>query len=811
MKLSSGTKHAKKIAKKTDKMETQKAMKQAESAKKINKNGRPEMKNSPKGKNQASPNSKWPQKSNKDTDNGKSIKKPSDGNKIGTKSPIKFNKFKSDANKTGANKTGAKSPVKFSKPKSDENKTGTKTFANKSNISKKRKLEDDETEGKTNKKQDIKKERQATKPNFKLVENLKLSWNQARLKVITPKERSLVIQNMVKQITGHVLQVTLRHDASRAVQSILQFGNPEERKKVFEELLTNIIDICKTPYGHFAVLKAISYCTESHEQKKLVTALSNRFVSLAGHSIGARTVESILTLLPPKLTKPLRAEFYGKKFTLLLDEIPKDLSTLLEKMPSKRSSILDHMRDIVQRFVQKGLLDFRYVHQVLWEYTKEIIDDTPRMTDLTNQLLDATPRLMSTKPGVRTCCHMITFIGAKERKRIMKSLKGRVLESLLHESGHLAIMRLVDVTDDTVQIQKSILEEILIINKKEEYTADGKLIQKQSPLLAIATNVFGSKFLLRLLSPSKRHLEPDEDSLFGLEVTSSKKSHAMRRSEHLAYLRMSLLSLCVKHTETLLRSRCGGKVLEEVVRIFHPVKVIQAIANVFAGIECETVDDEEEYDETRENMEYDENDAEEEEEDGERDGEEEGEEYQPGEGGGEQWDDDNEEGGDDDDDDDVEMSVPEEELEQDEEEDEVAETKVVAEPAPVLPIYEDGAAHTTLKRLLQLESSAITTTSKGNEETTPIDESLWVDAADADYEGLAVSLMQRLSEANQLAVWIQNNRACFALVETCKIPAARDVALGALLEFNKQIKESATNCAGAKLLKSTLIDMKKVS
>jgi hypothetical protein len=59
-------------------------------------------------------------------------------------------------------------------------------------------------------------------------------------------------------------------------------------------------------------MKAITYCTSADEQKRIASALSGHFVSLGSHVIGARTVESILQLYPPKLTRALRAEFYGK-------------------------------------------------------------------------------------------------------------------------------------------------------------------------------------------------------------------------------------------------------------------------------------------------------------------------------------------------------------------------------------------------------------------------------------------------------------------------------------------------------------------
>lgn len=49
--------------------------------------------------------------------------------------------------------------------------------------------------------------------------------------------RVATLRKMVSQMTGHVLQVTLRHDASRMVQSIFQFGNSEQKAAILKELV----------------------------------------------------------------------------------------------------------------------------------------------------------------------------------------------------------------------------------------------------------------------------------------------------------------------------------------------------------------------------------------------------------------------------------------------------------------------------------------------------------------------------------------------------------------------------------------------
>jgi pumilio homology domain family member 6 len=105
-----------------------------------------------------------------------------------------------------------------------------------------------------------KKERAALKPNFQLVEDLKSSWNTVRDRSTSEETRQLLLSKMLKQMTGHTLQVTLRHDASRITQCLLQFGSVEQRTVILKEILPRIIEMSKTPYGHFVVLKALTYC-----------------------------------------------------------------------------------------------------------------------------------------------------------------------------------------------------------------------------------------------------------------------------------------------------------------------------------------------------------------------------------------------------------------------------------------------------------------------------------------------------------------------------------------------------------------------
>lgn len=116
---------------------------------------------------------------------------------------------------------------------------------------------------------------------------------------------------MMTRITGRVAPVALRHDASRIVQALFQYGTPADRLKLVQELSPKAAELAKTPYGHFVLLKCVNYCTTESEQSKIVKSLQGHFVSLGTNVIGARLVETILSKFPAKLVRPLKAEFYG--------------------------------------------------------------------------------------------------------------------------------------------------------------------------------------------------------------------------------------------------------------------------------------------------------------------------------------------------------------------------------------------------------------------------------------------------------------------------------------------------------------------
>ena len=97
----------------------------------------------------------------------------------------------------------------------------------------------------------------AAKPNFQLVENLKSDWNKVRVKSLSTEDRNKLMQKMADKVKGKILQITLRHDVSRIVQSILQFGTNTLRSAVLTEISSKVLDISKTPCKNYNIYNII--------------------------------------------------------------------------------------------------------------------------------------------------------------------------------------------------------------------------------------------------------------------------------------------------------------------------------------------------------------------------------------------------------------------------------------------------------------------------------------------------------------------------------------------------------------------------
>lgn len=525
-------------------------------------------------------------------------------------------------------------------------KSGGKHRKESSGYSKKRKFDkpsDDANNSSStpsNKKRALKAERQSHRKHATTVISAKETWNELRVKTNDKETNVKLCAELHALLKGKCMEVAMQHDASRCVQGVLQFGTAEQRREVVMELCDagggpgkkasdekqnhgsmNLGELCKIQYAHFVVLKMIKYCARDETcVKVIVKSLKKQMTKLAIHSVGSRVVELLFASFPSKSTAPLKLELYGPQYALFASAIPppKDgknksaspalptLAQFVKENPDKLEPTLEHLQALLQKGLDKSLTGFAYFHSLLLDYASVASPNDIR-SFLTPALAEHSLHLLSTRAGTRVVCECAAYATVKDRKKMIKCLKGYARSSLLHRDAYLAILRMCDVMDDTVLTNKMLLAELhKNPDSKPAGGDDGEEGDEQSPILDLALSDTGAKlFLLLLVSKEEvagdgeksvprwqKYLDPYELSVLhraptvtenGETVSTSKKEDETRRRELVVYLKDLLVEVCAKHAEEMMRSKSGSRVLMEVCESYPSEEVFDAIVEVCDG------------------------------------------------------------------------------------------------------------------------------------------------------------------------------------------------------------------------------------
>jgi pumilio family protein 6 len=340
---------------------------------------------------------------------------------------------------------------------------------------------------------------------------------------------------------------------------------------------------------------------------------------LAVHSVGSRVIELLFATFSAKAVAPLKLELYGPQYALFASVNPTDakdgknnaptlhtLASFVKDNPDKREPTVVHLQSIIQKGLDKSLTGFSYFHSLLFDYVSVASPNDIR-DFLTPSLAEHSLHLISTRAGTKVVCECAAYGTVKERKKILKCFKGYTRSSLLHRDAFLAILRLVDVMDDTVLVNKMLLAELHQNPdaKPEDVEGDDEE-EKSSPILDLILSDTGSKlFLLLLVSKYElvssddgkgsnrwlKNFDPYEIEILHRNpcvieneesVPTSKKEEDTRRQELLVYLKELLVGASIMHTEELMRSKSGSKVLLEVCEQFPSEELFSAIVEACA-------------------------------------------------------------------------------------------------------------------------------------------------------------------------------------------------------------------------------------
>ncbi|GMF15885.1 unnamed protein product [Phytophthora fragariaefolia] len=427
-----------------------------------------------------------------------------------------------------------------------------------------------------------KKQRKMQRPHYEMVTRAKQIWNVIRERDVDKTKRATLVEELYTLVKGKIYDVAAKHDASRVIQSLMQHGKPEHRSQIVLEMKEHLIDVAKMQYGCFLVQKMIRYGSVD-DRAAIVKCLTGHVVQVGTHNIAANVLEYAQEYLKPSQLTALKLEFYGREFAYFKSDSKRNLADIIAAHPGKKAEVLKHLSSILNRMVDKQLLSLAFVQSLLWEYMCNADHDD--VMQMVANVRDASLALLATRNGARVVNKCISLGAAKDRKRIIKALKDKVLDACNHPSGYLVIMRILDVVDDSVLVQKSILAEL------------------NDHLFTIAMHPSGRKILLQLFSPlNKKYLSPDDLALLEppmlpspedptVMVVNYKKDPDARREELLKGLLPKLEEMCVENAAALLRSKEGRDVIVEVAKRTESSELADSVA---VAVQAEPSEEEEE-------------------------------------------------------------------------------------------------------------------------------------------------------------------------------------------------------------------------
>ncbi|KAL7571997.1 hypothetical protein ACA910_001653 [Epithemia clementina (nom. ined.)] len=412
---------------------------------------------------------------------------------------------------SSASSSGKKNEKFSSKNKSPTNTTTSTTTTTKSNNQQHR---------------EQKQARQSQRKHSDVVAQAKVLWNQLRQKQ-QPRRRELMTQ-LMPLLQGKVKEICLQHDAARVVQAALQFGTTEQRQSLIQEMTDHpgsLAELAKIQYAHFCVTKAIQYTYKddfccSRILKNIIGSSGsnsgNHAVSvpkLAVHAVASRVIEELFTTLPKKKLIPLKLELFGPHVALFAsgddatttntsggnknesknatnnkDTHIVSFQSCLETIPQHREATLKFVRDLIHKGMEKNMYALNFFQDLMREYgsvvsgseIRALLASSSSSTSTTNSPCDQAVHLLSSRAGAKVLCDWISYGTAKDRKSIAKSLKGFARSALLHPQGsYLALIRLAQLTDDTVTLHKYILSDLLSPSSPEATEATSTTSDKE--------------------------------------------------------------------------------------------------------------------------------------------------------------------------------------------------------------------------------------------------------------------------------------------------------------------------------------------
>lgn len=342
------------------------------------------------------------------------------------------------------------------------------------------------------------------KPHYTLEQELASLWEKMRRRNIAKDERAKLVTEALQKMKGKVPEIASSHVSSRVLQTCVKYCSESERDAVYEELRPHFLTLSCNTYAVHLVTKMLENASKT-QLTSLLSLLHGNVASLLRHTVGSVVVEQAYQIGNATQKREILMELYSTEFQLFKDLANMKETRLVDvisKLGLKKLSVLRHMTSVLQPILEKGIVDHSIIHKALVEYLS--IADKLSAEDVVKQLSGSLlVRMIHTKDGSRIGLLCVKHGGAKERKKILKGMKGHIGKIAHDHYGSLVLVSILSTVDDTKLVTKVIIRELQPILKE------------------LVLNKSGRRPLLQLLHPfCHRCLSPDDVAALNFSIPS---------------------------------------------------------------------------------------------------------------------------------------------------------------------------------------------------------------------------------------------------------------------------------------------------
>ena len=300
------------------------------------------------------------------------------------------------------------------------------------------------------------------------VQQIKVLWEKLRVNKPTPPKqvRDKLCDQVWELAKDVILDLVMKHDASRVVQTLVKFLSRERRDIIARALTGNYYKLATSSYGKYLLIKLLHYGSRD-TRDLIVNELHGKLRKLMRHKEGAYVVEDLFVLyLTAAQRRQMIREFWGAEYAVFKENGEgKTVLDVIGESAEKRAVVMTNLYDTITAAVEKGSTGFEILHAAMREYTTILLLDPvafeSQIREVIELLAEQFAELIHTQEGSDVACTLIALANAKERKTILRHVRTHIPDMARNEYGHIVVLTFLMTVDDSVLLHKSVSVELL--------------------------------------------------------------------------------------------------------------------------------------------------------------------------------------------------------------------------------------------------------------------------------------------------------------------------------------------------------------